>query len=87
MSALDMAEWEALYKIEPWGPERGDMQAGIVARAVAAHGYARPSKLPGIGDYVLRFGRNEETAAHRDRRIAAAMERALKGSWCKRGNV
>lgn len=34
-SSLELSEWMAYYSIEPWGEERGDLRAGIVASTVA----------------------------------------------------
>jgi hypothetical protein len=35
MSSTQFAEWAAYYQLEPWGPERGDLRAGIVASVIA----------------------------------------------------
>jgi hypothetical protein len=35
ISALELAEWEAYYHMEPFGEERADLRAGIVASTVA----------------------------------------------------
>lgn len=35
MSADIFAEWAAYYELEPWGGERGDLRAGIVASVIA----------------------------------------------------
>jgi len=35
MSSAELTEWMAFYQLEPFGPERGDLQAGIVAATVA----------------------------------------------------
>jgi hypothetical protein len=34
-TAAQMAEWEAFWRIDPWGEERADLRAGIVASTVA----------------------------------------------------
>lgn len=31
----ELAEWQAFYQLEPFGVERGDVQAGIVASTIA----------------------------------------------------
>lgn len=35
LSARQFDEWIAFYSIEPWGEERADLRAGIVASTVA----------------------------------------------------
>lgn len=35
MTSRELTEWMAFYQLEPFGPERGDLQAGIVASTVA----------------------------------------------------
>ena len=31
----EFAEWQAYYELEPWGEERADLRAGIVASTIA----------------------------------------------------
>ena len=35
IDAAEFAEWMAYYSLEPWGQERGDLRAGIVASVIA----------------------------------------------------
>jgi hypothetical protein len=35
MPASELAEWEAYWRIEPWGEARADLRAGIVASTLA----------------------------------------------------
>ncbi len=35
LPARALAEWQAYYLVEPWGEERADLRAGIVASTVA----------------------------------------------------
>lgn len=37
--------WRALYRVNPWGPERGDYNAGQVSNAVLFVGNKRPRVL------------------------------------------
>lgn len=47
MSALELTEWIAYNRIEPIGPQRADLAAGIVASTVAnAHRSKGPSFKP-----------------------------------------
>ena len=35
MTSAELTEWLAFFELEPFGPERGDLQAGIVASVIA----------------------------------------------------
>lgn len=35
MTSADFAMWEAYYAVEPWGEERADLRAGIIASTQA----------------------------------------------------
>jgi hypothetical protein len=35
LTAYDLAEWMAYFAAEPWGEERADLRAGIVASTLA----------------------------------------------------
>jgi hypothetical protein len=35
MTAYGLAEWMAYFELEPWGEERADLRAGIVASTLA----------------------------------------------------
>lgn len=35
MTSRQLAEWQAYFGIEPWGEDRADLRAGIVASTVA----------------------------------------------------
>ena len=34
-NSRQFAEWQAYYQVEPWGEERADLRAGIVASTIA----------------------------------------------------
>lgn len=44
MDAEDLAEWEVLYELDPWGPERADLANGLLCSLTdachRAHGHA-----------------------------------------------
>ncbi len=63
MSALELTEWQRYYDVEPFGEERSDLRAAIVARVIAQSNGARAAKLE---DFIPRFERREarpQTAA------------------------
>ena len=78
MTAWDLALWEAEDRIAPWGPERGDMQAGIVARAVSVFGYRQPRRTLRPDEYILEFGASEESKKRQRAAVTEDVRRALK---------
>lgn len=51
-------EWQAYYLIDPWGGERGDVQAAIIAQVIAQANAARGRRFKltdFIPDYLKRF--------------------------------
>lgn len=51
MDGREFARWKRFYALfGPFGPARGDLQAGIVARAVTAANGGRP---PPLASYVI----------------------------------
>lgn len=41
----ELAEWMAYYRLEPWGEERADIRAAIIARTIAATVSKEPPDL------------------------------------------
>ena len=48
IESKELAEWQAYYNLEPWGEERADLRAGIVASTIANvfRGKGSPPKKP-----------------------------------------
>jgi hypothetical protein len=58
MPEREFLEWMAFYRIEPWGDERADLRAGVIASTVAnVSGTVRKGQRPyRPGDFALKFG-------------------------------
>lgn len=55
MTSAEFAEWVALYSIEPFGDDRADLRAGVVASTMAnLLGSGR--QVYGPGDFLLFSG-------------------------------
>lgn len=57
ISAEELTEWMALYRLEPWGEERGDMRAALIA-SIIANVNRDPKKRPQpyeLKDFMLKF--------------------------------
>lgn len=57
-TSAELTEWAAFYEMEPFGPERGDLQAGIVAATVAnVNRDPKKQKKPyNAQDFMPKFG-------------------------------
>ena len=70
MDRREYAEWQAYYRIEPFGPHREDLQAGVVASVVANVNRRRGSKPFSPSDFVLDFEpRRKQTPEDMFRRL------------------
>jgi len=71
ISAREFAEWMAYYTLEPWGQERGDLRAGIVAATIAnANRDAKKRKKPfKPQEFMPQFDKREQTV---DEQLAMA---------------
>ncbi len=61
----EFAEWRAYYELEPWGEERADLRAGIVASTIANVNRGK-GKAFSPGDFMPEFDkpiRKKQTAA------------------------
>lgn len=71
MSAAEFEEWRAYDRIEPFGPERGDLRAGIVAATVANVNRGKGQKPFSPTDFMPDFRPAQQ-------RAAAKLKSALK---------
>lgn len=58
MSAADFAELRAYYDLEPFGEERDDLRAAIIAHTVAEHIWATgiiSGPRPKLADFLPKF--------------------------------
>ena len=72
----EFAEWLAYYELEPWGEERADLRAGIVASTIA-NVHRGKGKAFQPGDFMPDFDKTPkkaQTAAE----MAAVMTRFTK---------
>jgi hypothetical protein len=45
VSSSELAEWEAFYAVEPFGPEQEEIRAGIIATLLANQWRKHPVKI------------------------------------------
>jgi len=51
----EFAEWRAFYELEPWGDDRADLRAGIVASTIANVNRGKGQKAFNPGDFMPEF--------------------------------
>lgn len=76
ISSEQLVEWAAFLEIEPHGPARGDLQAGIVASQVYNLARQKGQSPATPADFLLKFNRQKplpKTAADREQRIRDAL--------------
>lgn len=83
ISARELAEWEAYYAIEPFGEERADLRAGIIAATVAnAHRDAKKHKHGfKAEDFMPKFDRPQKQTPEQLRDFARMMAKAGFGRF------
>lgn len=78
MSSALFAEWLAYYQVEPFGEERADLRAGIVASTIAnVNRSSKSAKRFAPQDFMPKFTPDDE--AERTRRLLAQARAALGG--------
>lgn len=49
------AEWQAYYQLEPWGEERADLRAGIIASTIANVNRGKGQRAFTPSDFMPEF--------------------------------
>jgi len=63
MTSAQFAEWMAYAQLEPWGEERADLRAGIIASTMANSMRSKKGKPFKPQDFMARFEPESEEAA------------------------
>lgn len=61
VTAWQLMRWSEYDRCEPWGPERGDLRAGIVAATVANTVRGKGARPFKPADFMPQFGGNKQT--------------------------
>lgn len=73
----DFLGWVAYYRLEPWGEERADLRAGIVAAAMRNSMRGRGTRSFRASDFMPRFGNSR---AQSDQEVAARLLAYVKAA-------
>lgn len=80
LSSQQLAEWIAYFQLEPWGEERADLRAGIVASTIAnVNRSAKQRKAFEPKEFMPRFDAEPEAPETSALRLMAQMRAALGG--------
>lgn len=82
MGSGEYARWWEYYKAEPWGQERDNLHAGIIAAQVARM-IPHKGKAPTVSDFLLKPAeqrKNEETRRNLGILRAMAKRKPADGS-------
>ncbi len=77
IDAREFTEWIAYWNVEPWGEERADLRAGIIAATVANCAPFRKSQRPFAPSEFMPFAKAEaqrQSAKEIEMRLAAYKE-------------
>lgn len=55
ISSQEFVEWQAYARLDPFGSERGDVQAAVVAQTVANANRGPKTPAYKLEDFVLKF--------------------------------
>ena len=88
VSARELSEWQAYYTLEPWGEERDDLRAGIIASVVANVHRSKGGKTWKPSDFVLEFQPREREPQTEEQmmQMARLLNAAFGGEERERGD-
>lgn len=79
IDARELIEWQAFYTLEPFGDERADLRAGVIAATMANAWRGKGQKAASPQDFVMKFGRREDVSPDMLRLAAMKANAALGG--------
>jgi hypothetical protein len=83
MGSKELTEWMAYFELDPFGNERGDLQAGIIAATVAnsSMNRAKGSKALMPSEFMPDFSGNSKTIKPDSPELMEAKMRQLSGRY------
>ncbi len=60
ISSRELSEWQLYFEYDPFGGERGDLQAAIVASTVYNMLRGKDAKVANPADFMAKFGPEEQ---------------------------
>ena len=75
VDAREMIDWMAYWNMNPWGEDRADLRAGIIA-ATTANVWAGKGRQAKPSDYMPKFGQDDNEAKQEPSDMKAKFKRA-----------
>ena len=66
LTSQEITDWFAFYSLDPWGGQRGDIQAAIIASTIANVNRSKDSKPMTPADFMPRFGEKPKKQTWQD---------------------
>lgn len=87
IDSRELQEWQAYYELEPFGEERGDLRAGIVAATVAnANRNPKKTKPFKPGDFMVDYEKLVTSQSGNQSTLAKEPGQAREEDPVERGN-
>lgn len=88
IDSRELSEWIAYYELEPWGEERADLRAGIVA-ATVVNSRPRDKRNPGKTykpeDFMPKFGETKQEQTWQDHlAMLGSLQKVFGGTITKK---
>ena len=80
MTPGEFAEWMVIYGLDPWGEERKDLRAGIIAAAAVAP-YAKQGHTPRPSDFMPTFGEAKRQRAEQPLAVMQSQFNRAAARW------
>ena len=82
LDAAELHDWMAVYSSDPWGEDRADLRAGIIAATIAWGNGAKGAKP---ADFMPSFGEPPEPEVKSDEQLLAMAKKlnAMMGGTVK----
>jgi len=78
ISSRELTEWEAYYKLEPWGEDREDLRMGIISSTIANVNRGKGGRTYKPSDFIPKFDRPRQTWQEQ-LKVVEMLNVALKG--------
>jgi len=72
LDAAELAEWEALYSVEPWGEVRGDLQTALLAAVLANQWREKGKSKAAVKDFLPDYWGSKQQTPDQMRALAEA---------------
>lgn len=70
IGADELREWEAFYRLNPWGESRADLRSALICRELHRTGFAG-ERSPKLTRFMPSFDRPKPTLEQRAQQFAA----------------